>query len=145
IYMKMLQPVQSTGNQKLAHIILAVIINTGVPVGMPAPARVFVFIKMAAIKAGQTMTIFREMRWYPVKDNANTRLMAFIDEVLKVIRVAKTRCRRKQSQRLISPGTIERMLHHRQQLDMGITHVEHIRDKLPCQLAITQREHTFLP
>ena len=44
IDMKMLQPIQGAGHQKLPDIVFAIVVNAGVPVRMPATAWVGIFV-----------------------------------------------------------------------------------------------------
>ena len=43
---------------------------------------------------------------------------------------------RKVSQRLVSPGAVERMLHHGQEFHMRVAHPLHIRNELVGQFAV---------
>ena len=49
--------------------------------------------------------------------------MEGVDQLHQPRRIAEAACRGKIARHLIAPGEIERMLHHRQQLHMGIPHL----------------------
>lgn len=93
---------------------------------------------MGTIEPGQPMAVFRKMCRYPVDNHTYALLVTLIDEILEIIGVTKTAGRSKQANRLIPPGTIERVFRHWQQLQMGVAHLFHIGDQLLCQFTVTQ-------
>src|SRR5262245_21548645 len=84
------------------------------------------------------MRIGRKVRRYPVEDHTDTGLVQRIDEGLEIVRCAVARTRCKVSSGLITPGTIERMLHDGQKLDVGETQLPRIRRQLPCRRPIVE-------
>ena len=75
------------------------------------------------------MNILREMRRHPIHDHADSGLMTAVDKMAKLIRLSETTGRRKIIRHLITPRTFERVLRHRHQFDMGVAHLEDIRQK----------------
>ena len=76
------------------------------------------------------------MRGHPVEDHAQPRLMAAIDEARERRRLAEARRGREESDRLISPRRIERILAHRRQLEMREAHVDDIGDERLGQFVV---------
>ena len=82
------------------------------------------------------MLVFREMSRYPIKDHTNIMLMHIIYKVCKIIRCSITGCRCIVACHLIPPGTIKRMLHHRHQFYMGISHFFTVLTQQRCHLLV---------
>ena len=78
------------------------------------------------------------MRRYPVENHADAALVQVVDEVHEVLRRAVARARREVTGHLIAPGAVERMLHHRQQLDVREAERAHVVGDGVRQLAIAQ-------
>ena len=62
-----------------------------------------------------------------------------VDEVAEVVRRAEAAGRREEADHLIAPRAGERMLHHRQQLDVRVAHLPHIGHQRLGQLAVGQK------
>ena len=136
VYVIILNPHQCTSDQEVLDLILSVIKDFGSPVRMLSFARVCVFIGCSTIKLCQSMCIFWEMCRHPVKDHANLVLMAFVDQMCKILRcsVAGRRC--KISCYLISPRKIIWIFCDRHQFNMCISHLSKIRDQHVRDLTI---------
>ena len=103
---------------------------------------VVVLVKGGAVEARQAMLVRREMRRHPVEDHTDTALVAGVDERRKVFwrAVARGRCEHRQG--LVAPGATERMLHDRQQLDVGEVELLHVGDQALGQFApIVEARH----
>src|SRR5208282_2859770 len=83
------------------------------PIGMEALTRVGVLEQMGAVEEGKAVPVGREVRRHPVENDGNAVLMQIVHEVHEILRRAVTRRRRKVAGGLISPGTVEGMLHDR--------------------------------
>ena len=59
---------------------------------------------------------------YPVQDHADSLLMHIVHKVFKIIGSSVSRGRRIITGHLISPGLVQRVLHHRHQFHMGKSH-----------------------
>src|SRR4029077_10398321 len=64
--------------------------------------------------------------------------VAGVDKSTEIVGRLVSAGRRKQRYRLISPGTVERVLGKRHGLDMSKAHVAHVRDQLVGELTIGQ-------
>ena len=56
--------------------------------------------------------------------------MRSIDKARESRRIAETASRGEQPDRLVAPEFVERMFADRQKLDVGVTHIDDIRDEL---------------
>src|SRR5580692_1400961 len=93
---------------------------------------------MSAVKFAEPVPIAREMGRSPIQYDADPRLMKTVDERHEIIRRAIPAGRRKISERLISPRTVERVLHHGHEFHMRIIHPLHIWNELVGQLSISE-------
>ena len=131
-----LEPVERVGDEEVAHLAAAEIVDQRVPVAVEAEARVLVLVERGAVEAGEAVRVGREMRRHPVEDDADAGLVAAVDEAGEILRRAEAAGRREQADRLVAPGAVERMLADRQQLDMGEAHVLDVGDQLVGELVI---------
>ena len=115
-------PEQCICNQKIRHLRASVIVDQSAPVRMLSLPWIQMLIQTGSVKSCQTILILRKMCRNPVQDHADSLLMQMIDEIHKVLRTAIARCHRIIIRHLISPGFIQRMLHHRHKLHMCIVH-----------------------
>ena len=70
--------------------------------------------------------------------------MAGIDQVFEVLGRPEAAGRREKPEHLVAPGTRERVLHDRQQLEVRESQVFHVRDEPMRQLAIGEEAIAFL-
>ena len=70
--------------------------------------------------------------------------MTSIDEMPELIRVPEPAGRRVIIRDLIAPRTFERMLRHRHQLDVRVTHFQDVGQQRVSKFEITQRAFAFL-
>ena len=70
--------------------------------------------------------------------------MAFVDEMAELIGRSEPAGRRVIIRDLITPRAFERMLGDRQQLDVRVTHLQHVRQQRVREFEITERAD-FLP
>ena len=85
------------------------------------------------------------MPGHPVENDAQAGLMTGVDEKLEVLGRPEAARRREEPEHLIAPGARERMLHHRQQLDVGEAHLLHVRHEPVRHLAIGEETGCLLP
>ena len=76
---------------------------------------------------------------HPVEQNAEAVLVAVIDEVAEIFRASEARGRGKKSGALVAPGIVQRMLGHRQQLDVGEAQRLQVVHQLMRQLAVVEK------
>ena len=94
------------------------------------------FVEMRAVEVGEAVSVGREVRWNPVEDDADAVLVQVVDQVHEVLRRAVARGGREVSGGLVSPGTVEGMLHHGQKLDVGESHLADVFGKARRGLTI---------
>ncbi len=111
---------------------------------MLALARIGVLVKMRAVELGEAVRVIWEMRGSPVQENSDSRLVKPVHEVHKILRRAVTAGRREITDRLIAPGAVERVLHHRHQLDVRVAHFFYVGNQPVGKLGIREPARSFL-
>ena len=91
------------------------------------------------VKAGQTVVVFAEMTRHPVQDHADPFFMGPVHQKLKIRRAAIPAGYGVIAGLLVAPGPVQRMLRHRQQFQMRITHVGRIIDQFIGQITVGQK------
>jgi hypothetical protein len=76
---------------------------------------------------------------HPVENHADAVYVTFVDERLEVFWRAEAAGRCEEPGHLIAPRAGKRMLEHRQQLDMCVPQIFHVRHELLRHLAIGER------
>ena len=117
----------------------AVVEDVSLPVGMKSLARVGVLVEMRAVEVGEAVRVGREVRRHPVENDADAVLVQVVDQVHEILRRAVARGGREVSGGLVSPGTVEGMLHDGQEFDVGEAHLADVFGKARRGLAIGQR------
>ena len=110
---------------------------------MESLARVGVFVEMRAVEVGQAVPVGREVRRHPVENHADAVLVQVVDQVHEILRRAVARRGSEVAGGLVSPGTVERMLHDRQELDVGEAHLVDVFGESRRRLAIGERAVVF--
>ncbi|MNH09140.1 hypothetical protein D3C79_685840 [compost metagenome] len=87
---------------------------------------VVVFVQGRAVKASQAVFVGGEMRRHPVQQHTDAPLVAGVDERGEIFGTAVARGGCEHRQWLIAPGAAERVLHDRQQFDVGKAQFLHI-------------------
>ncbi len=105
---------------------------------MLALARVLVLVQGGAVEARERVGVLRKVGRHPVEDDADPAVMTVVDQIAEIVGTAKAAGRREVARRLVAPRQVERMLGHRQQLDMGESHVLHVIDEPSRELPIVQ-------
>ena len=113
--------------------------DQGVPVRMHALQWVGVLVQMRAIEVPQAVFVVREVGRYPVEDHADAGLMQGVDQVHEVLRRAVAAARCEVAGRLVAPGPVERVLHHREKLDVRETQVPDVLHKHRRHFAVAER------
>ena len=122
-----IEPEKRIRDQEIAHFITAKVKNERAPILVLALARVRVFVKIGAVEFREPVRVLRKMRRHPIHDDADAGLMALVDKMTELIRTAVPARRRVVIRHLITPRTFERMLRHGHELDVGVTHLENVR------------------
>ena len=129
---------ERVGHQEVAHLGAAEVEDQGAPVGLFAAARIRVLVERRAVEAGQRELVAREVRRYPVHDHAVAVLVQVVDEVAEVVRGAEAGGGGVVRGDLVAPGTTERVLGHRQQLDVREAGLVEVLDEFVGQFAVGQ-------
>ena len=137
------QPEEAVRDEEIAHLVSAVIEDQRPPVAMFALARIGVFVKVGSVEQSEPVGILREMPRNPIDNDADPVLVATIDKVPKFIGVPESARRGEVAGHLIAPGTVEGMLGHRHQFDVGVTQVLHVRNQTIGELDIAQKPVTL--
>src|SRR4030042_2648271 len=117
--------------------------NEAVPVGMDALSGITVLIEMSAIKISQPVLITGKMGRHPVKDYSYIMLVQTVNEVHEILRAAVAAGRGEIAGRLIAPGAVEGMLHHRQELNMGKAHLLRILSQPGSERPVGEKAVSF--
>ncbi len=91
---------------------------------------------MSAVEVSKAVPVGREVRRDPVENNRQIVLVQVVDQVHEILRRSVTRRRSEVSRGLISPGTVERMLHDREQFDVGESQLVHVVGEAGRDLAV---------
>src|SRR5690242_5982924 len=111
---------------------------------MLALARIGVFVKMRTVEVAEPDLVLWEMRGHPIENYSNAALVKVVHEVHKIRWSAKPAGGSEIPGNLIAPGSIERMLHDRHQLDMSETGVVEIIGENRSHLTIAEPPIPFL-
>ena len=84
------------------------------------------FVEVRAVEAEQGVLVHREVRWHPVEQHADTALVEPVDQGHQLDGCAVTSSRGEVPGHLVAPRAVVRVLHHREQLDVGETVAEHV-------------------
>src|SRR5260221_5775628 len=93
---------------------------------------------MSSVKLGQTVGVLGKMSRHLIKDQTNVVLVAPVHEITKFIWVTVTASWRVVTGNLVAPRTVERMLSHGHQFDMGKATVFDIGNQSIAKLSITK-------
>ena len=130
------RPEHRTADEEVRHLILTVVEGQGAPVRVARETWIRILVEACTIELCKSPAVPREVRRYPVEDDADAGLMHVVHEVHEVLRCAVATRRCVVAGHLIPPARIERMLHHRHKLDMRIALLLHILRDLQRELAV---------
>ena len=124
--MMLVQPEKGAAHEEAAHFIPAVIENIAVPVRVVALAHVGVLVEMGTVEIARAVFIGRKMGRDPIQNDPDIILVEAVDEMHEILGIAVPARGGEVTGGLIAPGTIKRMLHHRQKLHVGKSHLLNI-------------------
>ena len=133
-----LEPRDRARHQERAHLGPPVVEDRRRPVRVKALSRVGVLVEVGAVELGEGVGVHREVRRDPVEDHADAPLVEVVDERHQVGRRAVARGRGEVAGGLVAPRPVERVLHHRQQLDVGEAVGEGVLGERRGELAIAR-------
>ncbi|CRH94700.1 Uncharacterised protein [Chlamydia trachomatis] len=89
--MEVFEPVQGVRNQEVADLATTEVENVGSPVRMLATQRIRILIQGSAVETSKRPVVLWEVGGNPVKDDANSGLVEFVDKVAEIVGCAETR------------------------------------------------------
>ena len=131
VHVEVLEPVQHVGNQEGADLAAGEVKLVRAPVGVN-----LVLKQHVAVKGGKAVGVGAKTAGHPIHDHADARLVARIDKVHELLRVAVARRGGIVAGRLVAPGAVEGMLHKRHDLDMRKAHIAHVVHELHRQVVV---------
>ena len=131
VHVEVLEPVQHVGDQEGADLAAGEVKLVRAPVGVN-----LVLKQHVAVKGGKAVGVGAKTAGHPVHDHADATLVACIDKMHELLRVAVARRGGVVAGRLVAPGAVEGMLHKRHDLDMCVTHVTHVVYELRRQVVV---------
>ena len=102
-------------------------------------------VEMCSVEKSEPVFVVGEMRGHPVQDDSDAVLMQAIDEIHEILGSAVPAGGREKAGYLVSPGTVEGMLHDGQEFHVGEARARDIFRQPGSQFAIGQRAMSFLP
>ena len=136
--MKLLDPVERTPDQVVQDFASPEIEYQRAPFRVFATPRVSVFVQRRAVEPHEAMLVSRKMGGHPVEDDADAFLVAPVDEVTQVVGLAEAPGGGVETDRLITPGTVERVFGYGQKLDVCETHLADVWHQLVGQFAVSE-------
>ncbi len=100
--------------------------------------------QVRAVEEGEPVSVGREVRWDPVENDRDVVLVQVVHEIHEILRRAIARRGSEVAGRLISPRSVERMLHDGQQFDVGESQLVHVVRQAGRDLAIGKRTVVLL-
>ena len=134
----LVQPEQRVRQEEVADFVAPVVEDQRAPVAMLPLPWIGVLEERGAVEGRETVRVLWKMSGDPVEDDADARRMARVDERLELGRRAEAARRREEPDDLVAPRSGKGMLHHRQQLDVRVAHLLHVRDEPVRKLAVRQ-------
>ena len=120
------------------NFVATVVIDERAPVGMSPLARIGMLVEMRPVELRKTVRVAREMRGSPIEKNAEAGLMAAVDKFHEISGSAEAASSREIAERLVAPGTVVRMLHDGEQLDVRIAEVFDIWNELVAEFVVVE-------
>ena len=142
--MVFLQPKKRVADEEVFHLVAAVVEDERAPVLMLSQAGILMLVEEASIVAGEAVGIFGEVSRHPVQNHSDPCLVAAVHKIPELVGISKTARRRVVVHHLVSPGSIEGMLHHGHEFDVCEPHFLHIGDEAVSEFAIAQRAVALL-
>ena len=135
---ELLEPVDGVGDEEVPDLGAAVVEDERAPVRVRAEPGVGVLVERGPVELGQRPGVAREVRGHPVDDDPDARLVQGVDQEPEVVGRAEPGRRRVVRGDLVSPRAAERMLGHRQELDVREPEVGDVGGQLDRELPVGQ-------
>ena len=130
------EPAQGRRQQEPADLVAAVVEDRRAPVRVDAHPWVRVLVEVRAVEGLETELVGGEVRRHPIQDHADAVLVQVVDEEHEVLRRPIARGRGEVARDLVTPRLVERMLHHRQELDVREAHARDVVGEAGGELAV---------
>ena len=124
-----LDPEVGARQQERPDLGAAVVEDRRPPIGVVADPPVGRLVEVGAVEVDQARLVHREVRRHPVEDHPDPVAVQLVDEVHQVLGDPVARGGGEVAGGLVAPRAEERVLHHRQQLDVGVALLEHPLDQ----------------
>ena len=139
VHVVLLQPEHGRGEQEGADLVPAQVKHLGAPVRvLPLPG-VGVFVGGCTVEVVQAEGVPGEVGGDPVQNDAYPGLVELVDEVFQVIGRAKAAGGREIAGDLVAPGGVQGVLHDREQLHMGVTHLLDIGHQIASGVPVGEK------
>ena len=135
----LVEPEHCRGDEEALRLVAAVVEDVAVPLGVEAEPRVGVLEEVRAVEVGEPVLVAGEVRRHPVEDDPEPALVQVVDHPHQVLGRAVPPRRREVTRRLVAPRAVERVLHHRQQLDVREAERERVIGERGAELAVGER------
>ena len=130
VNMILVEPEHSGGDEEGDDFVSRVVKDVGAPFLVLALAAVLILIAVDTVKAAEAVSVFGEVSGNPVEDNADTCLVAAVNEVHEHLGAAVAGGGSVVAGYLIAPAAVKGILGHRHELDVSIAHLFDIGDQL---------------
>ncbi len=101
-------------------------------------------VELGSVEVGEAHLVRGKVRGHPVEDDSDARLVELIDQVHEILRRAVAAGGGEIPCRLVAPGAVEGVFHHRQELDVGEAQPPQVLAERRGQLAIGERPVALL-
>ena len=102
-------------------------------------AGIGVLVELGAVEHGEREPVGREMGRHPVEQHTDSIAVQHVDEVPEIVRAPEPGRGLEEAGDLIAPRTGERVLHDREELDVGEAHRPRILGERLGHLPVVQR------
>ena len=134
----LVQPEEGVRQEEVRHLPASVVEDERSPVPLLPPPRVGVLVEVGPVEPRQPVGVAGKVGRHPVEDHADPLAVAPVDELHELGRAAVARRRREVPEHLVPPRTVERMLRHREELDVGVSHLLDVGNEVVGQLPVRQ-------
>ena len=133
--MVLVHPEKGVGNEEIPYLVAAQVENQRAPVRLGAH-EAGVLVKVRPVEGRQSEVVPREMGGHPVHDDADVLTVQRLDQGAEVVGATEAGRRGVVRAHLVTPGTPERVLGYRQELDVGKAHFLHVGRQLFGELEV---------
>ena len=133
IQVTFLKPEHGVGNEEALDLVLTQVEVERPPPHIVSPVDILVFKGWHPIIVSQGIGITAEVTRHPVHDDPDAGLVGLVNEVLELFQGPIAATNRIVTGNLITPRSIQRMIHEWHHFDVGVAHFLNIRNQAVCQ------------